>query len=88
MLIELDEEVAIRRVTEHLKTTYSDSRRPDQVEAAVATAYAHFDALPIRTYVPVLVERKARRLLSDHTGWAIEHRDRLGARRDASLGKP
>jgi len=68
MLIELDEDVAIRRVTEQLKTSYGDSHTPDEIEAAVATAYASFDALPVRTYVPVLAQRKARRILHERTG--------------------
>ncbi|MGQ4383492.1 three-helix bundle dimerization domain-containing protein [Streptomyces sp. SAS_270] len=65
MLIEPDEDVALRHVTDHLKSSYRDSRAPAEVEAAVATAYASFDDLPIRTYVPVLVERQARRILSE-----------------------
>lgn len=68
MLIEPDEDVAIRRVTEHLKTSHCDGHAPEEIEAAIATAYASFEALPIRTYVPVLVERQARRILSEHSG--------------------
>jgi hypothetical protein len=68
MLIELDEKAAMRHVTEHLKTSYCDSRTPDEVEAAISTAYASFSSTPMRAYVPVLTERKARRLLSEHTG--------------------
>ncbi|MCX4452361.1 hypothetical protein OOK58_09570 [Streptomyces sp. NBC_01728] len=68
MLIEPDEDVAIRRVTDRLKTRCSESHAPDEIETAVATAYASFDALPIRAYVPVLVERQARRILSKHSG--------------------
>lgn len=68
MLIEPDEDVAIRHVTDHLKTSYGDSRTPGEVEAAVDAAYASFENLPIRTYVPVLVERQARRILSENSG--------------------
>jgi hypothetical protein len=68
MLIEPDEDIAIGRVTDNLKTSYSGSRTPSEVEAAVDIAYASFKGLPIRTYVPVLVERQARRILSEHSG--------------------
>ncbi|MFJ4790764.1 three-helix bundle dimerization domain-containing protein [Streptomyces sp. NPDC088794] len=68
MLIEPDEDVAIRHLTDHLKTSFGDSRAPDEIESAVATAYAAFDDLPIRTYVPVLVERQARRILRERSG--------------------
>jgi hypothetical protein len=68
MLIEPDEDAAIRHVTDHLKTSFSDSHAPDEIDSAVATAYASFDDLPIRTYVPVLVERQARRILAERSG--------------------
>ena len=68
MSIALDEEAALRRVTEQLKTSYGDHRSPGEVESAVAKARESFTALPIRTIVPVLVERKARRILGEHTG--------------------
>ncbi|MFI6274563.1 three-helix bundle dimerization domain-containing protein [Streptomyces sp. NPDC050988] len=61
----------MRHVTEHLKTSYSDCRTPDEVEAAISTAYASFDTTPIRTYVPVLTERKARRILREHAIWSV-----------------
>jgi len=66
--IDLDEDAAIQRVTEQLKTSYSDRRTLDEIQAAVAEARASFNTLPIRTHVPVLVERKARRIVSEHTG--------------------
>ena len=65
--IDLDEDAAIRRVTEQLKTSFSDRHTPDEIEAAVAEARESLGALPIRTHVPVLVERKARRILTEHT---------------------
>ncbi|WP_328934950.1 MULTISPECIES: three-helix bundle dimerization domain-containing protein [unclassified Streptomyces] len=68
MPIDLDEDAAIRRVTEQLMTSFSDRRTPDEIEAAVAEARESLSALPIRTHIPVLVERKARRTLSEHTG--------------------
>lgn len=68
MLIELDEDVAIRHVTEHLKTSYGDSHAPDEIEAAVASACASLEEVPVRNYVPVLVERRARRILCERNG--------------------
>ncbi|MFJ4369033.1 three-helix bundle dimerization domain-containing protein [Streptomyces chartreusis] len=43
----------------------SATRSPAEVEAAVAKAHASFTGRPVREFVPVLVERKARALLSD-----------------------
>ncbi|WP_019074973.1 hypothetical protein OHT77_15100 [Streptomyces sp. NBC_00252] len=68
MPIDLDEDAAILRVTDQLKTSYSDRHTPDEIEAAVAEARESLSALPIRTHIPVLVERKARRTLSEPTG--------------------
>ncbi|MEV0743248.1 hypothetical protein AB0I51_46740 [Streptomyces sp. NPDC050549] len=68
MPIDLDEDAAILRVTEQLKTSFSDRHTPDEIEAAVAEARESLSTLPIRTHIPVLVERKARRTLSEPTG--------------------
>ncbi|WP_019065252.1 three-helix bundle dimerization domain-containing protein [Streptomyces prunicolor] len=68
MLIKPDEDVAIDHVTDHLKTSYSDSRTPSEIEIAVDIAHAFFKGFPIRTYVPVLVERRARRILTKDSG--------------------
>ncbi|WP_329530960.1 hypothetical protein OG568_08605 [Streptomyces sp. NBC_01450] len=68
MSIDLNEEAAIQRVTEQLKTAFSDRRTPDEIEAAVAEARESLSTLPIRTHVPVLIERKARRILKEHSG--------------------
>ncbi|WP_234545297.1 three-helix bundle dimerization domain-containing protein [Streptomyces shenzhenensis] len=68
MTIDLDEDAAIRRVTEHLKTAYHDRRTPDEIEVAITEARECFTALPVRTYVPILVERRARQFLSQSAG--------------------
>ncbi|MEU1268517.1 three-helix bundle dimerization domain-containing protein [Streptomyces sp. NPDC005799] len=68
MSIDLDEDAAIRRLTEQLKAIYGDRRTPDEIETAVAEARESFSALQIRAHVPVLVERKARRILDGQTG--------------------
>lgn len=67
MSIDLDEEAALRHVTDQLKTSYGDRHTPEEIEDAVAAARQSFTSLPIRTYVPVLVERKARRILDEES---------------------
>ncbi|MEV7890260.1 three-helix bundle dimerization domain-containing protein [Streptomyces sp. NPDC002817] len=57
MMIELDEDVAIQHVTEHLKTSHGDTHTPDEIDSAVAAACASLET------VPVLVERRARSIL-------------------------
>ncbi|MEU9247627.1 three-helix bundle dimerization domain-containing protein [Streptomyces sp. NPDC048385] len=68
MLIEPDEDVAIQRVAARLGASCGGARTPSEVETAVAMAYASLRAVRIRVYVPVLVERKARRILREHGG--------------------
>ncbi|MDH6502483.1 hypothetical protein [Streptomyces sp. SAI-149] len=58
------ENEAIRGVAERLTNAFSATRSPDEVETAVAKALAAFTDRPVRDFVPVLVERKARTLLS------------------------
>ncbi|WP_078568892.1 three-helix bundle dimerization domain-containing protein [Streptomyces auratus] len=57
------EEEAIRMVTERLKHVYGATRAPEDVETAVGRAHAAFGDRPVRDFVPVLVERRARALL-------------------------
>ncbi|MFF7639837.1 three-helix bundle dimerization domain-containing protein [Streptomyces canus] len=66
MLIELGEDAAIRHVAEHLTVSHGASHTPDADKAAVASARATLKTVPVRSYVPVLVERRARRILSEH----------------------
>ncbi|MFJ8022442.1 three-helix bundle dimerization domain-containing protein [Streptomyces sp. NPDC096311] len=68
MAVETREEEAIRGVVERLTSTYAETRTPKQVEAAVTTAHAAFSERPVRDFVPVLVERKARALLNEASG--------------------
>ncbi|MFF9803179.1 three-helix bundle dimerization domain-containing protein [Streptomyces rochei] len=68
MAIDPREQEAIRTVTERLKSTYSDTRTPDEIEAAVAAAHASFSDRRVRDFVPVLVERKARTALDSASG--------------------
>lgn len=59
---------AVRGVVERLTEAFSATRSPAEVEAAVAEAHASFASRPVREFVPVLVERKARALLSESSG--------------------
>ncbi|WP_055528706.1 three-helix bundle dimerization domain-containing protein [Streptomyces graminilatus] len=59
---------AIRGVVDRLTDAFSATHSPADVEAAVTEAYASFASRPVREFVPVLVERKARSLLSESSG--------------------
>ncbi|MFE7857880.1 three-helix bundle dimerization domain-containing protein [Streptomyces sp. NPDC057403] len=64
MSIDREEDAAIQRVTEQLTISFLDRHTPAEVEAAVAEARSSFNDVPIRTHIPVLVDRKARRILA------------------------
>ncbi|MFF3145455.1 three-helix bundle dimerization domain-containing protein [Streptomyces sp. NPDC057927] len=68
MAVETREEDAIRGVVERLTSAYEKTCTPEQVEAAVGTAHTAFSERPVRDFVPVLVERKARALLNEAQG--------------------
>ncbi|MGW1894385.1 three-helix bundle dimerization domain-containing protein [Streptomyces sp. NPDC002004] len=57
-----DELAAVRRVAEHLQSVYP-SIDAATVDALVHQAHSRLSAARIRTYVPILVERRARLLL-------------------------
>ncbi|MHB9863422.1 three-helix bundle dimerization domain-containing protein [Streptomyces sp. YIM S03343] len=59
------EEEAVRAVADRLRDTFHTTRSAAQVEEAVTRAHASFDGRPVREFVPVLVERKARALLNE-----------------------
>ncbi|MFC6060702.1 three-helix bundle dimerization domain-containing protein [Streptomyces pratens] len=59
------ETAAVREVTERLKSAYTGRRTAQEVEAVVGEAYNHLRDRPVRDFVPVLVERRARRILAD-----------------------
>ncbi|MFD9818841.1 three-helix bundle dimerization domain-containing protein [Streptomyces violascens] len=61
----IHEEDAIRTVTERLKHAYSTTRAPEEVERAIAQARAAFSDRPVRDFLPVLVERRARTILDE-----------------------
>ncbi|MFF3763963.1 three-helix bundle dimerization domain-containing protein [Streptomyces sp. NPDC001922] len=65
MAVDAREKEAIRAVVERLTEAYGTTRTPEEVEATVAEAYASFKDRPVRDFVPVLVERKARAALDN-----------------------
>ncbi|MEY9842147.1 three-helix bundle dimerization domain-containing protein [Streptacidiphilus sp. EB103A] len=66
MSLDLREDEAVRKVSERLKATYRHQYQPDRVEATVTAAREHFLSSPIRDFIPVLVERRARAALDNH----------------------
>lgn len=62
------EEDAIRVVVERLKTAFGATHSPAEVEEVVAKAHATFAGRPVREFVPVLVERRARIILHESAG--------------------
>ncbi|PBC85942.1 hypothetical protein SAMN05428945_6586 [Streptomyces sp. 2224.1] len=65
--IDAREKEAIRAVAERLADAYGATRAPEEIEAAIAEAHASFTDRPVRDFVPVLVERKARTALDRKT---------------------
>jgi hypothetical protein len=65
MTLELHEDEAVGKVTARLTSAYRDRYPPTAVESIVVTAHRHFSRAPIRDFIPVLVERRARETL-DH----------------------
>ncbi|MEU0504682.1 three-helix bundle dimerization domain-containing protein [Nocardia sp. NPDC005998] len=59
-VVTVREEQAIQRLTDRLVDDYP----PDQVETVVGTARQRFEGHPVREFVPILIERIARRELA------------------------
>jgi hypothetical protein len=57
---ESPDDEAIRDVTQRLEAAYQNRCSREQVSAAVAAAFEHFEGSRIRDFVPVLAERVAR----------------------------
>ncbi|UXY25586.1 three-helix bundle dimerization domain-containing protein [Streptomyces sp. HUAS TT20] len=62
------EEDAVHDIVERLKSAFSATHSLAEIEAAVADAHASFTERPVREFVPVLVERKARARLLESSG--------------------
>jgi hypothetical protein len=46
-----------------LKAAYGETHSPDEITAVAAGACAAFRFRPVRDFIPILVERRARRIL-------------------------
>ncbi|WP_238815566.1 three-helix bundle dimerization domain-containing protein [Nocardia brasiliensis] len=58
------EEQAIRQMTRRLIENFGDTHSPEHIEAVVAAGRKRFEGHPVRQFVPILVERFARRQLT------------------------
>ena len=58
-----NEQELLNEIEERLIDVYTELT-PQQVYATVGQAHAAFDASPIRDFIPLLVERRARRDLA------------------------
>lgn len=67
MALDLHEDEAVGKVADRLKNVYRDQYGSDTVDATVATAREYFRGAPIRDFIPVLVERRARETLNHRT---------------------
>jgi hypothetical protein len=61
------ETVALDRLAEQLGQSFPDVPA-DEVALAIRTEHARYDRSPIRDFVPILIERAARRRLTERTG--------------------
>ena len=66
-MAEISEDVLIAEVERRLTSKYADIP-PDLVSSAIQTAHKRFAQSPIRDFVPLLVERRARSELSTVSG--------------------
>ncbi|WP_345493193.1 three-helix bundle dimerization domain-containing protein [Nocardia callitridis] len=65
------EEQAIRQMTDQLVRDFADTHSVEQVERAVGVARQQFGGHPVRQFVPILVERVARRRLAGKKDSAV-----------------
>ena len=63
----ISETLLIDQVVARLMARYDDLP-PEHVAGAVRSAHARFEQSPIREFVPLLVERRARAILSRNAG--------------------
>ena len=62
-MIELSEQTIIEKLVERLTTNFPGVS-PDTVAAVVQDNHARFEGRPLREYIPLFVERSARRDLA------------------------
>jgi hypothetical protein len=58
-------DLALRHLIQRLEGQYGSRRSRQQMEAAVDAAYAQLAGARVEVFVPVLVERAARKLLDE-----------------------
>ncbi|MEU5636317.1 three-helix bundle dimerization domain-containing protein [Streptomyces rishiriensis] len=58
------EDDAIRGIVERLTTSFSTTHSPAEVREVVSRVHSSFTDRPVREFVPVLVERRARVILN------------------------
>ena len=58
-MADLSEQAALRQMEERLAKTYAEIPA-ERVTSAIHAAYREFDAVPIRDFVALFVERRAR----------------------------
>jgi hypothetical protein len=61
-------ERALRHLTQRLEGLYRHRRSRRQIEAAVEAAFAELSGARVEVFIPVLVERAARRQLDKEAG--------------------
>ena len=65
-----NEDEAVAEIISRLATRFPDAPRAD-VEAVVDSEHHAYDGRPVRTYVPVLVERGAKQKLNARSTEAV-----------------
>jgi hypothetical protein len=60
--IQVAEHTALADIHRRLAAEFPHAT-PDDLSAAIKHAYAHFSTSPIRDFIPLLVEKRARRQL-------------------------
>ena len=63
------EHTALADIERRLAAEFPDAS-PDDRSAAIKQAYARFDTSPIRDFIPLFVEKRARRQLASADGTA------------------
>jgi hypothetical protein len=68
------EDKALRELTDRLVADYTDTHAEQDVHTAIGTARSRFDGHKVRDFIPILVERIARRMLDGTPGERAEKR--------------
>lgn len=66
-MAEISEDILLAEVERRLTSKYAEIS-PDRVSSAIQSAHKRFAQSPIRDFVPLLVERRARSELSTGSG--------------------